>query len=110
MALRGETIHSGAAAACEDCGRVLVPQVCRSGGGFYIGTWCDCGPYSRESGYFRSREEAEAILQADPSEYARGAGPAGEPLDLERVRRHLEVLADALAAPGIAVEERPASH
>jgi hypothetical protein len=31
--------------------------------GYYVGFWCDrCGPYSRESGYYRSYEEAEKAL------------------------------------------------
>jgi hypothetical protein len=31
--------------------------------GYYVGFWCDrCGPYSRESGYYQSREEAEKAL------------------------------------------------
>lgn len=68
MAIPGETIDAGAPEACEDCGADLVPKVCQSRAGFYIGTWCDCGPYSRESDYFATREEAEAILEAHPSE------------------------------------------
>lgn len=43
----------------------------QSPAGFYIGTWCDCGPYSRESGYFRTLDMARAILHAHPSEHAR---------------------------------------
>jgi hypothetical protein len=104
MTLPGETIYSGAPETCEDCGVELVPKVCQSGAGLYIGTWCNCGPYSRESGYFATREEAEAILEAHPSEYARStdfeAGPEEDVL--ARTKRLLEVLADALAAPGMA--------
>ena len=33
-----------------------------SGAGYYIGTYCACGPYSRESGYYRTRELAQADL------------------------------------------------
>lgn len=45
---------------CLDCDCDLPLKVCQSAAGFYAGTWCDnCGPYSRESGYFRTREEAE---------------------------------------------------
>jgi len=44
MALPGEMLYSGAPRTCEDCGVELVPRVCRSGAGFYIGTWCHCGP------------------------------------------------------------------
>ena len=34
----------------------------RSGAGFYVGTSCQCGPYSRESGYYPTREGAEKAL------------------------------------------------
>jgi hypothetical protein len=59
--LPGETIASGASPIC--CGNTpLELKVLRSNA-FYIGTFCDrCGPYSRESGYFATREEAEAAL------------------------------------------------
>ncbi len=30
------------------------------GAGFYIGTYCHCGPYTRESGYYPTRELAQA--------------------------------------------------
>jgi hypothetical protein len=99
MALPGETIYGSGVERCEDCGVELTPAVCESGAGFYIGTWCRCGPYSRESGYFSTRAEAAAILGADASEYARAEASASED-ELARARRLLEVLADALAAPG----------
>jgi len=60
MALAGETGH--AFSTCSDCGTILVPQVLRSAAGYYIGTECRCGPYSRESGYYPSRESAQADL------------------------------------------------
>lgn len=60
--LPGETIRSGASPVCEDCGLKLEFQVCRSNAGFYVGTWCECGPYSRESGYYRTREECQKAL------------------------------------------------
>lgn len=63
MALPGETIALGAPDTCPDCGVELKLQVCVSGGGYYIGTMCDCGPYSRESGYYYSRKEAENALE-----------------------------------------------
>lgn len=59
MALPGEIGHSFK--TCEDCGVVLVPQVLKTCA-FYIGTFCNCGPYSRESGYYATREEAQADL------------------------------------------------
>lgn len=62
MTLKGETVLSGGSSIC-DCGVKLSFKVCRSQAGFYVGTWCDvCGPWSRESHYFQSREEAEAAL------------------------------------------------
>jgi len=60
--LPGETIDSGAPDTCNDCHIKLVPKVCKSGAGYYIGTWCNCGPYSRESGYYPTEEAAEADL------------------------------------------------
>lgn len=47
---------------CPDCGRKLDPTICRSAAGYYVGSMCDCGPYSRESGYYRTYEKAEAAL------------------------------------------------
>jgi hypothetical protein len=63
--LSGETIESGAPSVCPDCEVALELQVLRSGGGHYIGTQCNCGPYSRESGYYKSREEADSALSSD---------------------------------------------
>jgi hypothetical protein len=47
---------------CEECSKPLIPEVLMSAAGYYIGTKCDCGPYSKESTYFKTREEAEKIL------------------------------------------------
>lgn len=64
----GETIATGASPKC--CGKVLQFKVLCSGAGFYIGTFCDNhGPYSRESGYYPTREAAQAAL--DSGEYGR---------------------------------------
>jgi len=49
MSLPGETISDGAAPRCDDCGRMPKLDVYLSGGGYYIGTYCACGPYTRES-------------------------------------------------------------
>lgn len=62
--ISGETIRSGAPDTCPDCHMNLVMQVLRSNAGYYIGTQCDCGPYSRESGYFPTREAAYSALPA----------------------------------------------
>jgi hypothetical protein len=45
--LPGETIHSGASRTCTTCNITVVEQVCYSAAGYYIGTTCNCGPYSR---------------------------------------------------------------
>jgi len=47
---------------CEDCKVELIPQVLRSAAGYYIGTSCNCGPYSRESGYYKTRDDAAKAL------------------------------------------------
>lgn len=61
MALPTETIANGAAAVCEDCGVAPKLEVLRSNQ-YYIGTMCKCGPYSRESGYYRTHEDAVKAL------------------------------------------------
>lgn len=49
---------------CLDCGHFMETEVLMSNAGYYIGTFCDnCGPHSRESDYFRTREDAEAELK-----------------------------------------------
>ena len=49
---------------CVECGALLEIQVCKSMAGYYVGFFCPhCGPYSRESGYYRNREEAELALR-----------------------------------------------
>lgn len=60
----GETILSGAKSSCTQCNTKLRLEVLKSGAGFYLGTQCGCGPYSRESRYFPTRAEAEAALPA----------------------------------------------
>ena len=60
--LPGETILSGANPTC-DCGTVLKFQVCSSNAGYYIGTQCSqCGPWSRESDYYKTQELAQTAL------------------------------------------------
>lgn len=45
------------------CGNVLKLEVLRSAAGYYLGYFCGgCGPYSRESGYYGTRKEAETDL------------------------------------------------
>jgi hypothetical protein len=62
MTVPGETISHGLSPRCSDCGLMPKIDVYSTPAGYYIGTRCDCGPYSRESGYYRTREAAQAAL------------------------------------------------
>lgn len=77
--MRGETILTGAPEVCSDCGKNVLDTlgIMSSGGGWYIGTQCDCGPsYSRESQYMPNHETAEKIMTAikNAMELAKGRG------------------------------------
>jgi hypothetical protein len=64
MALPGECVND-TKTVCSECGNGMVIDVHKSAAGYYIGFFCSmCGPYSRESGYYRSYEEAEKALTA----------------------------------------------
>lgn len=63
--LPGETLASRGGTEfhkCEDCHKELIPKVLHSAAGYYIGTFCNCGPYSRESGYYPTQESAQQDL------------------------------------------------
>jgi hypothetical protein len=63
MVLQCETIATGAPKTCPVCKVALNLKVLMSGAGYYIGTECNCGPYSRESLlYYMSREDAQRAL------------------------------------------------
>jgi len=62
MVLPRETIARGAPDTCSDCGTVLELEVMHTNA-YYIGTQCECGPYSRETHYFNTRAEAEDALK-----------------------------------------------
>lgn len=52
----------------------LKLEVLHSAAGYYLGYTCPkCGPISRESGYFKSRAEADAALP-DPTPHLRKPG------------------------------------
>jgi hypothetical protein len=59
MALKEELITPY---SCKDCGTELKPKVLRSAAGYYIGTACKCGPYSRLSWYYSTMEDADGVL------------------------------------------------
>ena len=61
MAIAGELTGSDAL-RCSDCNVLMRNRVLCSWAGYYIGKACDCGPYSRESDYYRSAGECEAAL------------------------------------------------
>jgi len=65
----GETIATGGAATCAECGVTPKLEVL-STQAYYLGTMCNCGPYSRESPYYKTRKDAEvalALLNHDPA-------------------------------------------
>jgi hypothetical protein len=60
----GETISTGAPTKCSDCGITVELKVCHSAAGYYVGSECNCGPYSRESSYSKTYEQAERLLKS----------------------------------------------
>jgi hypothetical protein len=44
-------------------------NVFRSNAGYYVGRYCDEGPYSRESGYYNTADQAQEAL--DSNQYSR---------------------------------------
>ncbi len=59
MALPGEVVR-GESTSCMDCETELKLRVLRSAAGYYLGFFCpNCGPYSRQSGYFSTYEQAD---------------------------------------------------
>ena len=69
--ITGESILSGAAKTCETCGETPEMKVYKSNAGHYIGTYCNCGPYTRESIYFPLEEAAQWALDVAPPDYWR---------------------------------------
>lgn len=68
MAIAGETI-GGTTTTCMGCSEKLKLEVLKSNR-YYIGFFCpNCGPYSRESGYYPTRKSAEKAL--DSGEFGR---------------------------------------
>ncbi len=62
MTLAGECVNDDVT-VCMSCQSDLAIGVYQSAAGFYIGFFCnECGPYSRESGYYPTREKAQEAL------------------------------------------------
>lgn len=62
--MQGETMMTGAGKVCRDCNEIPLWGVYRSAAGYYVGTYCGCGPYSRESDYFSNDIAAKALLES----------------------------------------------
>ena len=59
MAIEGELNGLHPSVKCSECGTDLPLSVCHSMAGYYLGYECHtCGPYSRETDYFRTEDEA----------------------------------------------------
>lgn len=63
MVMPRETILLGADKTCPDCKVTLKMNIYWSPAGYYIGTFCNCGPYSRESSYYSTEGLAKGTLQ-----------------------------------------------
>lgn len=62
--LAGETIRTGAPKTCPSCKVTPEFQVYSSNAGYYVGTYCNCGPYTRESEYYRDYETAADAMSS----------------------------------------------
>jgi len=68
--LPGECVNDTVTTCTGWCETALKLKVLSSAAGYYLGFFCpNCGPYSRESGYFPSKESAERAL--DSGSYGR---------------------------------------
>lgn len=66
--LPGETVGTDGVVCDHDFASGIEPstltlKVCMSAAGYYLGYECPhCGPYSRETGYWKTRDAAEKAL------------------------------------------------
>lgn len=65
MTLPLETLATGAPPICPECGvdAFFALGVYTTGGGYYVGSACECGPYTRESIYFFDWDMADAVAE-----------------------------------------------
>jgi hypothetical protein len=61
MAFPKETIALGASRTCDECGHEFKFESMHSGSGHYVGTRCDCGPYTRETVYIREHTADQLV-------------------------------------------------
>lgn len=59
--LNGETIGNGAKSICSECKKEVDFAALKTLF-WYVGTTCDCGPYSRETYYYDSEELCRAAF------------------------------------------------
>lgn len=64
MAGSRETILLGASPMCDECGVTPELDVYSTPAGYYVGTYCNCGPFSRESGYYPTYDAAKKALDS----------------------------------------------
>lgn len=81
MVMPGETVASGASTKCPDCGDPLLMGALESGAGWFVGYYCnkwqcDCHPFSRESGYYPTKEACEAAIASGDFGRDQGYHPA----------------------------------
>lgn len=62
MTLPGETICSGAPVVCPKCKTKATFMLRKTPAGYYVGSLCACGPYTRETFYFDTSVMALAIM------------------------------------------------
>lgn len=63
--LPGETLQNGAEEICSLCGCIAEVKPMSSAAGWYLGSACGCGPYTRESVYYPSRERLDIAIRED---------------------------------------------
>lgn len=102
MTLPGE-VRGTQGTTCDDCKIDLPLEVLRSGAGWYIGYFCPmCGPYSRESGYFPTKEAATEAMENDevyrPDMKPEPVYPEPEPVRRATLNMALKNLLETVAA------------
>ena len=66
MLLPKESVRSKAIDDCDECSGPLEFRICSSLAGYYVGIFCgDRGPYTRESEYYRSKQDLERDLRSN---------------------------------------------
>lgn len=62
MALEGECTGKRVI-VCDECKETMYIEILKSNAGYYIGFCCkQCGPYSRESDYYKTAVDAAEAL------------------------------------------------